>query len=140
MAYCSQEDLLKMIPEEELAEITSESGGIPNPAIVAEAIAKADSEIDVYCAVRYAVPFDPVPSLVKSLSVDVAAYHLYSRRSVAPEVRRQKYEDAITLLKAISQGTAVLSMSSGVLTPNGREVAELTSQPRQFSRSSLEKW
>ncbi|OPX20371.1 MAG: hypothetical protein BZ151_04395 [Desulfobacca sp. 4484_104] len=140
MAYCSQEDLLKMIPEEELAEITSESGGIPDPAIVAEAIAQADSEIDVYCAVRYAVPFDPVPSLVKSLSVDVAAYHLYSRRSVAPEVRRQKYEDAITLLKAISQGTAVLSMSSGVLTPNGREVAELTSQPRQFSRSSLEKW
>ncbi|MDD3582337.1 MAG: DUF1320 domain-containing protein [Desulfobacca sp.] len=140
MAYCSQDDLLKMIPEEELAEITSESGGTPDPAVVAEAIAQADSEIDVYCAVKYAVPFDPVPSLVKSLSVDLAVYHLYSRRSVAPEVRRQNYEDALSLLKAIAQGTAVLSMSSGVLTPKGREVTELTSQTRQFSRGSLEKW
>ena len=56
MAYCSQDDLLKMIPEAELAELTAESGDIPDPVVVAEAIAKADGEIDSYLAVRYSLP------------------------------------------------------------------------------------
>ncbi|MBW1916401.1 MAG: DUF1320 domain-containing protein [Deltaproteobacteria bacterium] len=140
MAYCSQDDLLKMIPLEELAEITSESGGTPDAAVVAEAIAKADSEIDAYCGVQYLVPFDPVPDRVKSLSVDIALYHLYSRRSVAPVVRRQKYEDALVQLKAIAQGTAVVSVSGSTATSTGREVTEMTSEARVFSRTYLGRW
>ena len=45
MAYCSQDDLLKMIPLAELAELTAESGDDPEAAVVAEAIAKAGGEI-----------------------------------------------------------------------------------------------
>ncbi|MFP3866880.1 MAG: gp436 family protein [Desulfobacteraceae bacterium] len=140
MAYCSQDDLLKMIPLEELAEITSESGGTPDPAVVAEAIAKADSEIDSYCAVQYLVPFAPVPDRVRSLSVDIALYHLYSRRSVAPMVRRQKYEDAMAQLKAIAQGTAVLNIAGNPATATGREVSELASETRVFSRTTQGRW
>jgi phage gp36-like protein len=140
MAYCAQDDLLKLIPEEELAEITAESGDSPDTAVVNEAIAKADSEIDAYCGVRYSVPFSTVPERVKSLSVEMAIYHLYSRRSVVPEVRRQKYEDAIILLKAIAQGAAVLSVSGETPTATGHEVAELTSGVRVFSRTTLDKW
>lgn len=140
MAYCTLEDLLKLIPEAELAEITAESGDTPDAAVVSEAIAKADSEIEAYCGVKYRLPFDPVPERVKSLSVDIALYHLYSRRSVAPAVRRQKYEDAIALLKAIAQGEAVLRVSGESPAGIGQEVVELGSETRVFTRSTLEPW
>jgi phage gp36-like protein len=76
MAYCIQDDLLKMIPIAELAELTAESGTEPDSEVVAEAVAKADGEIDAYLGVRYSLPLAEVPALVRSLSVDLALFHL----------------------------------------------------------------
>jgi phage gp36-like protein len=57
MAFCTQNDIEKLIPEQELAELTTESGSTPDAEVGAEAIAKADAEIDSYLGVRYVVPF-----------------------------------------------------------------------------------
>jgi phage gp36-like protein len=138
MAYCTQADLLKLVPELELAQLTAESGDVPDAAVVAEGIAQADAEIDAYLAVRYQLPLTETPPRVKSLAVDLALYHLYSRRSVAPEVRRQKYEDAVAFLKLVGAGKAEIVGAEGVEVPGDvRDVTEVSSAGRVFSRETL---
>ena len=89
MVYCSEDDLLKMIPQADLADLTVESGEVPDSLIIADAINKAGAEIDSYLGVKYVVPLATLPDRVKALAVDLAIYHLYSRRSVVPPVRQQ---------------------------------------------------
>ena len=87
---------------------------IPVPVVVAavvtRAIADADEEIDSYLSVRYALPFSATPNRVRSLSVDIAIYHLYKRRRGAPEARAQAYKDALAFLKDVAKGTANLDV------------------------------
>lgn len=77
---------------------------------VAAAILWADTLINGYCGGRYAVPFDPVPVMISGLSQDLAVWKLYLDRSdyQIPEAIRQRYEDAISVLKRISEGSVVL--------------------------------
>lgn len=140
MAYCSQSDLLTMISPEELADLTADSGDLPDAFVVAEAIAQADAEIDAYLGSRYGVPLAPVPPRLKALSMDMAIYHLYSRRSVAPPVRRDKYAAAVAFLKAVAAGTVGLAGAGGDASGGVGEVAELRSEPRLFSRTGLKDW
>jgi len=72
MAYCSQTDIQKLIPTQELAELTTESGSTPDAAVVSEAIAKADAEIDSYLGIIYAVPLSVPPARIKALSEDIS--------------------------------------------------------------------
>lgn len=135
MAYCIQDDLLLMIPEEELAELTADMGGGPDPMVVEEAIAKADGEIDSYLGLRYQLPLMGIPDQVRSLSVEMALYHLYSRRSVMPQVRGQKYDAAVAFLKEVAAGQARVD---GII--EDPQVKEFTSASRRFSREDLSEW
>jgi phage gp36-like protein len=140
MAYATQDDLLAMISQAELAALTAESGEVPDAQVVAEAISRADAEIDAACGLRYTVPLAPVPERVKTLSADLALYHLYSRRSVAPEVWQQKYRDALAFLKQVAGGQATLAGSGGEPPAAAREAPEMDSNPRLFSRRTLGEW
>ena len=139
MAYCTQDDLLLMITVEELAELTTEMGEAPDLMVVEEAIAKADGEIDAYLGVRYSLPLVGIPDQVRSLSVDMALYHLYSRRSVAPLVRRQKYEAAVAFLKQVAAGQAVVG-GPGDPAGDARQVEEFSGAPRVLDRDGLSEW
>lgn len=135
MAYCTEDDLLPMIPQGELAELTAESGEVPDHAVTAEAIAKAGGEIDAYLGVRYALPLTANPPLLKSLAVDLAIYHLYSRRSVAPQVRRQKYEAAVAFLKQVAAGQAAVEGLAGE-----PQAEDFSGASRVFGRDDLADW
>jgi len=136
MSYCSVEDLLIMLPESELAALTTESGDQPDEGIVAEAIAKGDAEIDSCLGSRYTVPLAPVPAQIKALSVELAIYHLYSRRGVMPPVRREKYAAAVACLNQLATGEAVLA-GTPELSPEAPEISAAT---RQCSRETLGEW
>ena len=137
MAYCTQSDLLALIPIKELAELTADSGDTPDSQVVAEAIERADAEIDAYLGLRHTLPLVPLPDQVKGLSMDMALYHLYSRRSVVPTVRRQKYEAAISFLKLVAVGEAVLEDSGDTSTGEPVQAgSEFTSATRIFTRNS----
>jgi phage gp36-like protein len=140
MAYCSADDLLKMIPQAELADLTVESGEVPDSLIILEAISRAEAEIDSYLGVKYVVPFSPAPEQVKSLTVDLAIYHLYSRRSIVPPVRQQKYEAAVAILKQVVAGEMVIVGPAGEPPSVAKEVADATSAVRYFSRKTLANW
>jgi phage gp36-like protein len=139
MPYAVPEDLVNMVPEEELAQLTAEAGELPDPGVLADAIARADAEIDSYLAVRYQVPISPAPDRLKALSVDVALYHLYTRRGVAPEVRRRPYEDAIAFLKLAAAGQVLIEGAGGEAR-GSRTAEEFTGPSRQFSRNTLGDW
>lgn len=140
MAYCNQDDILKMVPQEELTELTADTGDTPDPEVVTEAIAKADAEIDAYLGTRYAAPLSPVPAQVTSLSVDMAIYHLYTRRSLAPQVRRQKYEAALVFLQRVAAGEVVLEGMGGELPGTQHQGVEAEAATRLFSRDTLGNW
>jgi phage gp36-like protein len=140
MAYSTQDDVLSMISQAELAALTSEAGEIPDSQVVAAAISRADAEIDAALGLRYAVPLSLVPERVKTLSVDLALYHLYSRRGVAPEVWCRKYQDALAFLKQVAGGQATLAGSEGDPPGASREPAELNGPTRVFSRDTLGEW
>jgi len=138
VAYCSQADLLERITAQELTDLTDDSGaGEPDAGAVARAIADADAELDAYLGKRYRVPLSPAPELVRKLSVELAVYHLYSRRRGAPEEWRQRYEDNRRLLEHIARGRVSLGAAEPEGSPAGQPV-DTASQPRIFTRRTLE--
>ncbi len=140
MAYCTEDDLLKMIPQPDLADLTVETGEVPDSLIIAEAISKAGAEIDAYLGVKYVVPLASAPDQVKALAVDLAIYHLYSRRSVVPPVRQQKYEAAVAFLTQVAAGQAVIVGPRGELPTVAKEVTDAASAARAFTRDTLGEW
>jgi phage gp36-like protein len=140
MAYCSEDDLLKMIPQSELAELTAESGEVPDSLIIMDAISKAGAEIDAYLGVKYVVPLATPPAQVKALAVDLAIYHLHTRRSVMPMVRQQKYDAAIAFLKQVTAGQLVIVGPQGELPAVAKAVTDATSATRAFTRDTQADW
>lgn len=140
MAYCSEDDLLKMISQADLADLTAESGEVPDSLIIAEAISKAAAEIDAYLGVKYVVPLSAPPDQVKALAVDLAIYNLFSRRSIVPPVWQQRYDAAVAFLKQVVAGQVVIVGPQGELPTVAKEVTDSTSAPRAFSRHTLADW
>jgi phage gp36-like protein len=115
MAYCTLDDITKALEEATVIQLTDDESLKPvaidpadpdHAAIIArvdEAIETADAEIDGYCAVKYAVPLAPVPAVVSKLSVELAVYYLYSRRSV-PEKIEKRYDKAVARLRTSRGG------------------------------------
>lgn len=118
MAYAVQNDILEAISSDELVNVTDDAGaGVVDADAVTRAIADADAEINTYCATQYTVPLSPVPDIVRKLSVDIAIYNLYGRRRGATDDRKQRYDNAIALLRRIADG----SVSLGVAAPDPDE-------------------
>ena len=140
MAYCSEDDLLKMIPQADLADLTVESGEVPDSLIIVDAISNATAEIDSYLGVKYVVPLATSPDQVKALAVDLAIYHLFSRRSIIPPVWQQRYDAAVAFLKQVVAGQMVIVGPQGELPTVAKEVTDATSALRAFSRHTLADW
>ena len=140
MAYCTEDDLLKMIPQADLADLTVESGEVPDSLIIAEAIGKAAAEIDAYLGVKYVVPLAAPPDQVKALAVDLAIYHLYSRRSIVTPVWQQRYEAALAFLKQVETGEVVIVGPGGEAPTLAKEVTDAGSAVRVFSRRTQRDW
>ncbi len=112
MAYSVEADIKKQLDPALLVQLADDDNdGVADSGVISQAIADADAELDSYLSGRYTVPLSPVPALVKKLSVDVAIWNLYSRRStVEDEVRKSRYAAAVKLLTAISKGEARLGI------------------------------
>jgi phage gp36-like protein len=103
---------------------------------VDEAIAKAEALIDSYCGQVAEVPFSSVPPIIKQRSVTLAIYFLYTRRSMAPELVRKDYEDAIAHLKDISTGKAALPPVTAAEVASGQE-STISGGERIFTRDKM---
>lgn len=150
MAYCTQNgsnagDIAPAkISIEQLKQITSEDGLSVVQSVVDAAIAEADADIDSYAGRHYVVPFNPVPAKIKQLSVAITVYKLYEKRIALfggelSKSIRDMYDDAMSFLKDVSKGTAVID---GAVTPteNTRRTGGFVeNSTRVFSQDSLDK-
>ncbi len=105
MPYCTEEDLVKVLPEETLRQITDDErvGGSDELSTrIDEAIAQADGEIDTYLTGLVTLPIAPVLPIIRQCSCSIAIYNLYSRyNETIPDTRDTRYKDALRTLRDI---------------------------------------
>lgn len=137
MAYCTAEDLLSLLSQTELIQLSADTGNNPDDEVIEDAIEAAQAEIDSYLAVRYSLPLAQVPPRVKHLTIDLAIYNLFSRRSLLNEVRRQRYLDAIEFLRQVAAGEATLGLADANLPDSQGSGVEVSANQQIFSWRSL---
>jgi phage gp36-like protein len=138
MAYCTLDDIKKQLPESVITSLTDDAmTGSVDEAVVAEAIADADAEIDAWVGGRYTLPFNPVPDVIRKVSTDIAIYNLFSRRDTdPPEVRKDRYRNSIKLLENIAKGVVSIGAAEATA-PAKASSASFTAPDRQFTREKL---
>lgn len=136
--YCTLDDIKTSITEEIIIQLTDDDNvGVINMENFNKAIGKADTEVDGYCATKYAVPFVVVPPIVNTLSTEISIYYLYKRRTVPEEVAKA-YDRAISRLKDIARGTLSLGIDPppAASSSGGAECNKPVSD-RVFTRGSM---
>lgn len=137
MAYAVQQDITDRYGEAFLTTLADRNGdGIVDAAAVSKALADASTEIDSYLAARYPLPLAVVPEVLTRLAVDIAVYRLgYAPGAGADESKRERYEDAVALLRDLSKGTASLGIESPAPSVGG--VVTVAGSERLFTRDTM---
>jgi phage gp36-like protein len=109
MAYAAQSDLLQRMTLKELTQLTDDANaGVPDATIVNGELEEASGTVDSYCRGRYVTPLQ-LSDIVIRVTRDIAVYQLWSQRPQRmSDAVRQRYEDAMALLKDVATGKAVL--------------------------------
>lgn len=132
MAYAVEQDIADRYGADALLVVADRDGdGFVDSDIVETALVDAGAEIDAYLTAKYDLPLKDVPPVLTRLSVDIALYRLSGDAGALTEERRQRYEDAIKLLEAISTGKASLGLENP---PASVGSVWSASKPRLFKR------
>src|SRR5260370_33309957 len=137
MAYAPQADLLQRMTWLQLTQLTDDATpktGVPDDTKVNGALEEASGRVDSYCRGRYVTPLQQSDT-VTTITRDVAVYFLFSRRpQQMAETVRQRYEDAMALLKDIAAGKAVLDQPVSAAAPQSvsPEAVKPTSAKQRF--------
>lgn len=98
LTYLTEDDLRARYPNDGFL--------LDDPDSVGAAIADAVAEAEGYLAGRYVLPLPDVPPVLTGKLCDIVRYRLW-REEASDEVR-QRYRDAVSWLKDLSAGRAVL--------------------------------
>jgi phage gp36-like protein len=149
MAYAVQSDLVPLrLTQKDLFELTvDEPTGIPdtdNPimaSVTSAALEEASGRVDSYCRARYVTPLQ-VTDDVKSLTIDIAVYLLFSRRreTQLSETVQQRFSQAMAFLKDISSAKASLDQPVGNTPQSSMSGPQVSNKDRhlKFSDRNLE--
>ncbi|ROO28240.1 gp436 family protein [Salinisphaera orenii] len=154
MAYVTVQDLIDRLGEDEVHVLADrDRDGELDQAAIDDAAADAAAEIDAYLGKRYTVPLDAtsVPRIVKRIAIDLTVYRLADIGGVGgTDPRRQRYEDAIALLKRLASGEISLGLggddgngdAAGESTPEiiGDAITDENNPPRIFGRRNRSGW
>lgn len=134
MPYATKQNIDDRYGAERLLVIADRDGdGAADTAAIDLALADATDEINVYVGAKHDLPLPSVPAVLVRVCVDIAVYRLAASADVLTDEIRQRYEDAIALLKGVSNGTASLGLDDPAPPKGGG--ASTTSQPRVFTRA-----
>jgi phage gp36-like protein len=113
MSYATQADLEKLIAPATLVQLADDDhDGVADAGVIAEALEAADDQVNAYVGARYQVPFATTPGVINKVAVDLALYHLYTRRAseAVPEVRQTRYDAALKFLREVLEGKVSLGV------------------------------
>lgn len=143
--YLTNQDLIDRIGSDlKTAQLTGESGSVPDQAVLTGVREHAESLLDSHLPPKYAPKVDltaypHVAKLIKGTALDLAEYLLRSRRPPVPEDYRTKYEDALAWLAKLQKGEVALPSQTPIpeATSTG-PIAEVYGPKRQFTNETLE--
>ena len=111
MTYATVSDMVTQLGEAEVLSLSDRtSSGVVDDALVADALARASSEIDSYLATRHQVPLTVVPPMLKTRCVEIAYYLLCRGARVINDDIVELYKDAIRWLRDVAAGKASLGL------------------------------
>jgi phage gp36-like protein len=135
MSYASQSDMVDRFGESEVAQRTNRVDGLTiDPAVLSRALDDADAQIDSYMATRYTLPLATTPTVLVRLACDMARYALYD--DGVPETVRQRYEDAVSLLKKFASGDVKIVGQDAAATA-GVETVQFSFASRQVTDDTM---
>ena len=149
MIYAAPSDMIARYPNRDLVQLTNEDPAqtTVNQTVLQQALADASAEIDGYLEGRFALPLADPPAVLNRLACDLAMYRLQALRPLhdLAEARR-RYDDALTLLMRVADGTLTLGLApdnqepgeaaGAVVTDAGGDSAGAPAR-RVFSRGNL---
>ena len=144
MRYCSLADLQLAVPAQTLIWLSNddEAAGAMNVAVVEESVRQAEELVDAHLRGRYILPLDPVPSVVKDMTVNLARHWLYARRpegSDLPDAVTRTHKSALHMLEAIRDGKLTIGAPSGEAAPEPGEI-KVRARPQRFSSDLLDRY
>ena len=112
MSYLTYTDLVMAFGEDEILQLTDrDRDGVPDPFVIEDAIAFADSHIDSYLREKYTVPLAVLPANLKGMACDFARYRLYQDQPT--ELVQNRYDVGCFYLKDVSRGLVNLDTGTG---------------------------
>lgn len=137
MSYCTQADLIDRFGDTEITQLSDRSGlGALDSAIVAQAIADADAEIDGYLSGRYALPMASVPLVMTRLACDIARYWLFGQD--VTDLVKARYDQAISYLGKVASGTITLGPDATGNEPASQTASALIQSDASAFASGIE--
>jgi len=145
MSYTTDQDLLTVIAERSLVQLSADDPQalVPDWAVVAEARAYADGQVDTRLRKRYPLPLAAVPREVKDWALALARYWLYSRRpdgQELPPAVQAAAKEAFTALDAVRDGKmdlAIPGADAGAETPVPESGRVLVKAPQRLFNLDL---
>jgi len=133
--YAEYEDIELAVDEDTLTRLTDNQGvGEPDQTVVEQFLDAAADQINGKVGMKYTLPLDEVPSVLKSWNIDICVYCLFGyRNGTAGEVWEQRYHDAVSGLNAVAMGKMTLGATDPQGSGNRRKVRYST-KDRLFSR------
>ena len=140
MAYATQENATDRYGEEFILNVAdrSHSASLEAPEVVdaiAEALDDATAEVDSHIGARYDLPLPETPKVLVRITVDIGVYRLASEAGVLSDEIRQRYEDAVALLKRLAEGKASLGLTTPA--PSTHAPKLVRNEPRVMTRGRL---
>ncbi len=118
--YCELQDVIGVgVSMEKLIQLTDDNKtGQYNQEIFDTCRRAADSQINGFAMVKYSekIPFNPVPTAIRTIATILTKYYLYFRRSAIDEKLQEAYDNQVSLLKMLSAGTFKLEQESTPVT------------------------
>jgi phage gp36-like protein len=124
----------------DLTELTDDDNtGTINITLVSAVLEEASGRVDSYCRNRYATPLQQSDD-VKSLTLDIAVYLLFSRRreTNVGETVKARFDQAIAFLKDIASSKASLDQPVGdqpQTSKGGPQISDKDSRLRYSDRN-----
>jgi len=142
--YLTVADVERALSLRKLTQLSNDAPNATAPdAAVVEVVLDAASEVvDGYLRARYLLPLDPVPTIIRTLTLQIACYGLYARRmeSAVPETVKDQRDHAIKVLEHIQSGKVTLGHAATRTAVPEAGAIRIKVPPRQFGEATLEKW
>jgi len=140
--YCTLEDLKKVgLSEKKIIQLTNDGkADTINEGVLTGCIAAAKTMIDGFAVVKYsaAMPFDPVPGQIKTITAILTKYFLYEFASAVDEKIQKLYDGQMALLRKLSTGTfKLLDVQDKKVKSDGVTFTQKKPTDRAFHPSKL---